>query len=176
MRAVAAEAGIGLSGIYHYFSGKEQILFALQSHTFHTLIQSLQERLENTDTPELRLRAVAENHFEYFVSNMDDLKVCVHELETLSGESYEEILQLRRRYYKQVGAIVAEVSGGQNEDTELVTLYLFGALNWVYMWYDPREHGDTDRLARRLVDVFLGGVSAMTSRQSKKTKQRARKN
>ena len=86
VREVAAKAKIGLSGIYYYFTSKNELLYALQYHTFSTLVQLLKERLEISTSPEEKLKAVIYNHFQFFVNNMDDLKVCVHEIESLSGK------------------------------------------------------------------------------------------
>ena len=131
VREVAARAKIGLSGIYYYFESKDELLYALQRHTFSTLVSSLKERLETSTSPEEKLQAVIDNHFEFFVNNMDDLKVCVHEIESLSGRYYKNILKIRREYYLLVREVVAEITGRSDYDANLAALYLFGALNWV---------------------------------------------
>lgn len=159
VRDVAAKARIGLSGIYYYFTGKDELLFALQHHTFSTLVYSLKERLETSTSPVEKLKAVIDNHFQFFVNNMDDLKVCVHEIESLSGKYYKSILEIRREYYRLVRGVVAEIIGRSNYQTNLATLFLFGALNWVYMWYDPKKNQDIDKLSGQFMKVFLNGIS-----------------
>lgn len=158
VREVAAKAKIGLSGIYYYFDGKDELLFALQHQTFSTLVSSLEERLARCTSPEEKLRAVIDNHFEFFVANMDELKVCVHEIESLSGKYYKDILKIRREYYRLVRGVVAKITGHSNYQTNLATLYLFGSLNWVYMWYDPEKNSDIKKLSKRLLSVFLNGM------------------
>jgi len=160
VRDVAAKARIGLSGIYYYFESKDELLFALQHHTFSTLVSSLKERLKAATTPEEKLQAVIDNHFEFFVNNMDDLKVCVHEIESLSGKYYKSILKLRREYYRLVRGVVAEAVGRSNYETNLATLFLFGSLNWVYMWYDPEKNSDIDKVSSQFLRVFLNGIDA----------------
>jgi len=158
VRDVAAKARIGLSGIYYYFTGKDELLYALQRHTFSTLVSSLKERLKTATTPEEKLRAVIDNHFEFFVNNMDDLKVCVHEIESLSGKYYVEILKIRREYYYLVRSVVAENIGKGKRRADLATLFLFGSLNWVYMWYDPKKNSNVKKLSDHLTRVFLNGI------------------
>ena len=161
IRKVAAKAGIGLSGIYYYFDSKEELLYALQEHAFSTLVLNLKQRLAKAVTPKDRLRAVIENHFEYFVSNMDGLKVCVHEIESLSGGYYNKVLKIRREYYEIVKGVVTEiVKKSGKQDINLATLFLFGSLNWIYMWYDPKENPDMKKLSNQLLIIFLNGIKA----------------
>lgn len=161
VRKVAAAAKINLSGIYYYFSGKDELLFALQRHTFSTLVETLKQRLAACTTPEEKLREVADNHFEFFISNMDDLKVCVHEIESLSGKYYNEILIIRQEYFRVVRDVLAEVIGKSKKQADLAALFLFGSLNWVYMWYDPKINTDIKKLSRRLSRVYLNGIKEL---------------
>ncbi len=161
VRDVAAAARINLSGIYYYFSGKDELLFALQRHTFATLVETLKKRCEQCATPEERLRAVIDNHFEFFITNMNDLKVCVHEIESLSGKYYDEVLTIRQEYYRLVRDIVAQCIGGAKKRADLAALFLFGSLNWVYMWYDPQKNADIRKLSGHLAEVFLNGINKM---------------
>jgi len=158
VREVAARAKIGLSGIYYYFRNKDELLYLLQRHTFETLIESLLLKLEKAKTPEERLKAVVENHFKIFAGNMDELKVCVHEIGSLSGQYYQEVLKIRQDYHKLVRSIVAESVGKSKQKTDLATLYLFGSMNWAYMWYDPKKNKNVDMLSRHLLDLFLSGI------------------
>jgi len=159
VRRVAAKAKIGLSGIYYYYKSKEDLLYALQKHTFSTLVRLLGERLESVSTPREKLRAVIENHFQFFVDNVDELKVCVHEIESLSGEYYKKVLHIRREYFALVKDVVKEVIGNDDRyDPNLAALYLFGSLNWVYMWYDPQKNTDTEKLSQQLEHIFLNGI------------------
>jgi AcrR family transcriptional regulator len=159
VRAVAARANISLSGIYYYFTSKEQLLFALQRHTFISLNDLLGAALERHSNPEDRLRALIENHIKYFVNNMDSLKVCAHELNSLSGKPYEWILEYRRQYFDLARQVISELSGDNAEDAALSTLFLFGSLNWVHMWYDDKEHSDTEKLCEKLTQIYLHGLS-----------------
>jgi AcrR family transcriptional regulator len=160
VRDVAARSGIGLSGIYYYFKSKDELLFAIQHNTFTTLVDSLKERIDDTLTPEERLKIVIDNHFRFFVSNMDDLKVCVHEIESLSGKYYKEVLKIRREYFNIVRGIVAGLYKGSNYEKDLATLFLFGSLNWSYMWFDPKVNTDISKLSSQFLDVFLNGIKS----------------
>ena len=161
VRNVAAKAGVGLSGIYYYFTNKDELLYAIQKNTFSTLVELLKERLTDLDKPQDKLRAVMENHIEFFVNNINDLKVCVHEIESLSGPYYKDVLKIRREYFRLVKDVVTEnLPKGKKLDPALVSLYLFGSLNWIYMWYDPEKNSDVSVLTEQLMTIFTKGIKA----------------
>lgn len=159
VRAIAARAEISLSGIYYYFESKEKLLFALQRHTFTSLIGSLKRRLQDTRLPEERLLAVIQNHIEYFFENMASLEVCSHELHRLTGGEYERILEYRREYYELARKVISELMDAPSESVALSTLHLFGSLNWIYMWYDSSEHTDIRQITDTLANIYLNGLN-----------------
>lgn len=161
VRKVAARAGIGLSGIYYYFKSKDEMLFAVQENTFSMLVESLEQKLNNADSPADRLKAVIDNHLQFFSQQMNDLKVCSHEIESLSGTYYDEILKIRREYYKLVRDVISEnIPGSGCIDANLAALFLFGSLNWMYMWYDRQRNPDLEKLSNQLLKIFMGGIKA----------------
>ena len=154
VRKVASAAGINLSGIYYYFKSKEELLFALQKHTFSTLVQALDKKLKNIDAPEQKLKAVIDNHFQFFAANLNDLKVCVHEID------YNEILKIRQKYFRLVRGVVAEnMRSAGRYHINLSALFLFGSMNWIYMWYDPKKNAGIDGLSKQLLKMQLHGIS-----------------
>ena len=162
VRKVAARAGIGLSGIYYYFESKDEMLFAVQENTFSMLADSLKRKLKNAHSPADRLKAVIDNHLQFFSQQMNDLKVCSHEIESLSGAYYDEILKIRREYYKQVRDVINEnIPGSGCIDANLAALFLFGSLNWMYMWYDRKRNPDLEGLSNQLLKIFLEGIQAI---------------
>jgi AcrR family transcriptional regulator len=161
VRKVAARAGIGLSGIYYYFKSKDELLFAMQENTFSMLVESLERKLKDTNSPAEKLKAVIDNHLQFFSQQMNDLKVCSHEIESLSGAYYDEILKIRREYYKLVRDVINEnIPGSGCIDANLAALFLFGSLNWMYMWYDRKINPDLERLSNQLLKIFLEGIKA----------------
>lgn len=155
---MAAKARIGLSGLYYYFESKDELLYAIQHRTFSTLFSSLKERLTAAALPEERLKTVIDNHFRFFVDNVDDLKVCVHEIESLSGKYYRNILKIRQEYFRLVRTVVGEISRGSRYEIDLATLCLFGSLNWAYMWYDPQKNPDINKITSQFNRIFLNGI------------------
>ncbi len=168
MRRIAAEAKVSLAGIYHYVASKEELLYWIQVHTFDSLSQGLASCLEGVSDPRDCLGAAVRNHVGHFGENMNELKVCARELETLEGEAYEDVSERRRSYFKAVHDIVKELQPQQGEilDSWLATANLFGMLNWFYQWYDAeRSRVSLDELAAQQTALFLDGYIKAASSQ-----------
>ncbi len=157
IRAMADQSRIGLSAIYYYFKNKDELLYAIQNHAFSTLVNSLRERFKVCATPEEKLKAIIENHFKFFVENRDEFKVCVHEIDSLSGKYYKSILEIRQEYFRLVRQVVSEVLHHAHYEIDMATFFLFGSLNWVYMWYDPAKNADIQKVTTLFLRVFLNG-------------------
>ncbi len=169
MRRIAAEAGSSLAGIYHYVSSKEEILHSIQLHTFDSLLRGLRSSLEGIVDPRKRIAAAVRNHVRHFGENMNELKVCARELETLEGEAYDEVYELRRSYFEAVHDLVKEVQPRRGAPLRswLATANLFGMLNWFYQWYDPeRTRVSLDDLAAQQTALFLDGYVASASSET----------
>jgi AcrR family transcriptional regulator len=162
MRAVARAAGVSLAGLYHYFDNKEKMLFLIQFRTFGSLVNTLRERLHGISDPVEQVRVMIRTHVDHFAANMAALKVCSHELDSLSGSGYEETRRIRREYYDLARGIVDRLLASRAPDSTLdrhvATMSLFGMLNWLYRWYDPQRDRSPALVANQLSAQFLRGV------------------
>ncbi len=162
MRRIAAEAGVSIAGLYYYFRSKEEVLYLIQLHTFDSLVRHLKDRLATCTekTAEARIRLIVENHLSHFLKHLPELKVCARELDSLKGDAYKQVLEKRREYYLITREVIDELSEGSPKqlDSDMAALALFGMLNWVYMWYNPRRHRDLKNLEDQLSGIFIDGV------------------
>jgi TetR/AcrR family transcriptional regulator, cholesterol catabolism regulator len=160
MRDLSRATGISLAGLYHYFESKERLLFLVQKHTFTTIVQQLKARLEDVNDPEQRIRIFILNHLEYFVSNQRGLKVLSHEDESLKNGFSSEIAGIKREYYRICLGLMEDLRRKRSLDFNARTavMSLFGMINWIYTWYNPRVDGDAEALAGQMGDILLNGI------------------
>ena len=164
IRNVASETGFSLGGMYYYFENKEDLLFQIQQRTFGALLEIQQAALKEGGSPEECLRRLVRNHLEYFTANFNELKVCTFELESLHGKRYAAIAELRRRYYQCLAEVVAELKGldaGDSAAAELIrhlTLFIFGMLNWIFMWFSAERDEPVANLGEEMIDLILNGL------------------
>jgi AcrR family transcriptional regulator len=159
---VSKAAGVSLAGMYHYFDSKEKMLFLIQFRTFNSLLAGVRERLHGVSDPLEQLSVMVRAHVSYFAANMAALKVCSHELDSLSGDAYEETRRIRHEYYELTRDIVRRVlngrAPGQTADVHIATMCLFSMLNWLYRWYDPRRGRAPSALANQVLQQFVHGL------------------
>jgi TetR/AcrR family transcriptional regulator, cholesterol catabolism regulator len=160
MRELSRACGMSLAGLYHYFSSKEELLYLIQKHSFRTIIDQARQRLAASGDPEERVRIFIENHLEYFLANKEAMKVLTHEDETLKNGRGAEIRAIKREYYRICLDLLQDL--GRAEGLEfagrLAVLSLFGMINWIYTWHNPRSDVGARALAREMGDIFLHGV------------------
>jgi TetR/AcrR family transcriptional regulator, cholesterol catabolism regulator len=160
MRDLSRAAGMSLAGLYHYFESKEDLLYLIQKHTFRTIIERLQERLKESKDAEERVRIFIENHLEYFLANKEAMKVLTHEDETLKNGRGAEIRAIKREYYKICLDLLEDLrrEKGLQFSGRLAVLGLFGMINWIYTWHNPRVDLDAGAMAEEMSNLFLRGV------------------
>jgi len=171
MRDLSRATGMSLAGLYYYFESKERLLFLIQKHTFTTIVARLKKRLENVSEPEDRIRAFILNHLEYFLANQAAMKVLSHEAEVLKNGFAAELAATKREYYRICVGLLDELKreGDLEFSTRLAVLSLFGMMNWIYTWHNPRVDADAASIAREMGDIFLRGVTNERKAIAKKT-------
>ncbi len=172
MRDLSRATGMSLAGLYHYFGSKERLLYLIQTHTFTTIVEELKGRLEAVSDPEQRIRIFIQNHLEYFVANQSGLKVLSRENEALKNEYGAKLAALKRQYYRLCVGLMDDLKRdrGLEFDSRTAVMSLFGMINWIYTWYNPRVDGTAEELAQQMGDVFLNGVSGkIATRQTRRS-------
>src|ERR1700736_5323590 len=161
MRDLSRQSGMSLAGLYYYFESKERLLYLIQKHTFTTIVQRLKARLAGVSDPEERIRIFILNHLEYFLANQAAMKVLSHEAEVLKNGFAAEVAAIKREYYRICVGLLDDLKRERalQFSTRIAVLSLFGMMNWIYTWHNPRVDADAASMAREMGDVFLRGVT-----------------
>ena len=167
MRDLSRASGMSLAGLYYYFESKEKLLYLIQRHTFTTILERLQSRLEGVSDPETRIRVFIANHLEYFLANQKAMKVLSHEDEVLKNGYGSEIAGIKREYVRTCVALVDDLKRTKTLDfsSRTAALSLFGMMNWIYTWYKARLDGNAEELAQEMGNIFLNGLSGRPAKR-----------
>ncbi len=166
IRDVGRETGVSLPGMYYYFKSKDDLLFRIQQRTFSSLLEAQQSGFAVPELAERKLRRLIIGHLGFYARHPNEMKVCTFELESVRGEGYHEIEILRRRYYRLVASVIEAMVAGRRRrrpdglGVRHLTLFVFGMLNWIFMWYDPGRDGPVERLGEEMADLVLRGLPA----------------
>ena len=169
MRDLSRATGMSLAGLYYYFESKERLLFLIQKHTFSTIIRRLKEKLAEIDDCEQRIRTAIQNHLEYFLANQPAMKVLSHEDDALKNGFGTEVRALKRQYFGICLGLLDELKRqqGLQFSSRVAVLSLFGMMNWIYTWHNPRTDADAEELAREMGDIFLRGIMNRSKRNGR---------
>jgi TetR/AcrR family transcriptional regulator, cholesterol catabolism regulator len=162
MRDISRATGVSLSGLYYYFESKQELLYLIQNNAFTLIMQRLQSRLEGRLSAEERLRILVQNHVEYFLSHPNEMKVLSHEEEALESPYREEVAAIKKRYYtlaREIFDALATRGLANGLNPRVAVLSLFGMMNWVYKWHNPKVDPGAEELTNALVRIFLHGVT-----------------
>ncbi|HEY6349229.1 MAG TPA: TetR/AcrR family transcriptional regulator [Candidatus Angelobacter sp.] len=174
MRDLSRATGMSLAGLYHYFESKEELLYLIQKHTFTTIIETLRQRLAGSTDPEERIRIFIHSHLEYSLANKQAMKVLVHEDDTLKNGRGAEVAAIKKEYYHICFNLLEDFrrSHGLEFSGRLAVLSLFGMINWIHTWHNPRVDADATTLARQMGDIFLRGVTHSGKARNKINKKK----
>ncbi len=176
MRDLARETGMSLANLYNYFASKEDLVFALQTRAFETLIATSEQALRELSAPEARLYAFILNHVRYVTTNRDVTRVLVEEAGELPPKRRRVVRALKQRYFVIARAIVSAVGDSgcgvpgaaplaslgplTSAEIDRSTYNIFGMLNWIYGWHREDEHGSAQDVARSIHRLALCGLVA----------------
>jgi AcrR family transcriptional regulator len=164
MAQLAQECGISKAALYHYFSGKEVILFeALDQYTrrLHTVLLDVQAR--GLSPPQMLTDMVRSLMIEYRDSR--DRHVCLlNDMAFLAPAQRKPIEDRQRAIVQCLAEAVDQASPGRFGVHELkpATMALFGMINFTFAWLRPDGPMSYEQYARLVIDLWLGREATST--------------
>ena len=73
-----------------------------------------------------------------------------------------EVATIKRAYYRMCVGLLDALKQERklHFSTRIAVLSLFGMMNWIYTWHNPRVDADAETIACEMGDIFLRGVIA----------------
>ena len=153
MREIAEEAGLSPGNLYHYFSGKDEILLFCQERTLERMHAAVDTA---RGTALERLRAVLRAHVHCMLDELEGATAHL-DIEALPKKLRAPMIEKRDAYERAVRALVAEAM--PRGDAALVTRAMLGAVNWTARWYRPEGAQGPDEIAGTLADYLVKGLA-----------------
>ena len=161
IREISRATGMSLAGLYYYFRTKEELLCLIQERCLVTLLENGRKIQESGRTPRQKIALFVHNHLGFFLHNMNEMKVMSREDTALTADYEKRILDLKRRYLKALVDLVDELQRQEktrNPNARVAALALFGMMNWIYTWYNPKRDPSLRSLIQQMLRIFFFGV------------------
>lgn len=161
MTTIARANGLAKPSLYHYFSSKDEILFAIHDEFINLLIDRRDRRATALLAPEDELREVFGDVFELMDTHRGHVRVFFEHYRELPDDQQRVIRAKRDNYEAWVEGIVRQGNDTgtfRQVDPRLVTLALFGMTNWAYQWYRSNGALTSRQIAERFCDYLIRGI------------------
>lgn len=165
MNQVANACGISKANIYHYYDGKDALLFDI----LDTYLSALRDRLCTLQldglTPDQKLVAVVSETLLAYDGMDNEHKIQTEGIALLPLDQQEILRGYQRDIVDLMGGILKEIAPdtlAENRDKlRAATMSVFGMLNWFYMWNGKAGKEGREDYAELVSNLTLNGIRAV---------------
>lgn len=156
---IAKNGGISKSLLYHYFTGKGEILYEVMRRHVDELVEAVGNPAFKNDDPRVEFRNLLNGVLELYNDAEASQQVLLYELDKLSIKRRREIVSKERQIIAAFeGAYMRVFPDYRRKKEKLRTriMLFFGMINWLHTWYNPAGAVAPKQLEEEIVNVFLG--------------------
>lgn len=159
---IAQELGMSKGTIVHHFGTKAQMLRELEENYMTRQMAAVELMWERLPKPAERLAALIYAAALLHVIAHDATVATQREVVQLAEDP--EMQQVRKLRRELQSTAVAEVRRGIDDgvfrdvDPELAVRQMFGAVQWMWVWFDPDGPRTPEQVGAAFANLFLGGL------------------
>ena len=163
MNEVAEACGVSKPSLYHYVRDKHQLLAEIAEAHVARLLALIAEVDAAQPAPEQRLRRLIDAFLAAYAGSQAEHRVLTDDVRFLAPAQKKRVLEGQRRvvaaFADAIVAIRPELAGARLQKP--LAMLLFGMMNWMFTWLQPRGELSHADLAPVVADLFFGGVGAV---------------
>lgn len=159
---LVAATGLQRGGLYHYISGKEELLVLIHQRFMEPLLEQTRTALEANEPPDVMLRRLTHLLLRSVEQHQAQVTVFLREWRNIKdSQAWEGVIAARREYEEMLLKVLRR---GTDEgifsisDHKMAAMSLLGMINYTYQWFDPAGRIGVEELADQMSDIFLDGI------------------
>lgn len=159
---VAQACGASKSRLYHYFSSKEEVLFAIAMEHVSVVLEELSEIISLPLPPVERFSRVISAFMRRAATSRSEHLVLVNDVHFLPEDKRQSVRALEGRLVELLIGLLGEINPQLMKQAKVRTPYamlLFGMMIWTFTWYEKGGAISTEELATRISTLFLHGFA-----------------
>ena len=164
MSQIAERAGVSKALLYHYYPGKDALIFAI----IHTHLAEVDAAVEAADDEALadrdRLRKLVGAVLDVYRGADNEHIVQLNAKRALTADQQQQLAAIERRIVRRFSLVIDRINPELRNGRPLlvpVTMSLFGMMNWVYMWFKDGGPVTREDYADIATTLILEGVKAV---------------
>jgi AcrR family transcriptional regulator len=165
MNEVAEACGVSKPALYHYVRDKHQLLAEIAETHIARLLALVEEVDAAQLAPEARLRRLIAAFLAAYSGSQAEHRVLTEDVRFLAAPERRRILGAERRVVAAFADAIAAVRPGLANERlgKPLAMLLFGMMNWMFTWLQPKGELSHADLAPVVADLFFGGIGAVSA-------------
>ena len=161
MRDIAAAADISAANVYHYFDGKDELLFYCQDSALDRMLAAVAEARHSETSATGRLQRILLAHVRTLLDEVEGASAHLH-TESLPPKLRAALVRKRDRYEQALRRVIADgIRQGELADMDpaIVARAMLGAMNWTVTWFRPDGTSSADAIGELLTRFLVRGIA-----------------
>jgi AcrR family transcriptional regulator len=163
MADIAAEVNLTAGSLYHHFPSKEELLAAVLDTGLNQITGVVRAVVGGDGSPADKLRGIVHAHIRSEIENANIAAAVIFESRALLAvpEIRDQYVQQRDTLEGLYRHVIDEgIAAGvfRAVDVGIFVKTLFGALNWVSMWYRADGRLSGAEIADEIAETFLAAL------------------
>lgn len=158
---IAETLNLTKAGLYHYFSSKEELLFAVHCYTEQKRFRPILDIAEKIEDPEERIKFFLRNYVVKVLTVDPSIRVAIHEIKKLNPPHQRKISDSWKRALNLIRDALTELESDGRIKKINKTFAAFAALgmcSWTFYWFDYERSASAEELADTYIEIFLRGI------------------
>ncbi|TCP52325.1 TetR family transcriptional regulator [Tumebacillus sp. BK434] len=159
---IADAVGLQKGSLYHYISGKEDLLLGVAQRAITEFNLRMERILAEAVSSQEKMKKAMEMHLGLITHDVQLSTVLLRESVALGEKPQQVVLEATDLYLNLWTRLIEEgIERGEFRPghARMTALAVLGACNWVYRWYQEEGALSADKVAEIYAGVFLDGIA-----------------